>query len=63
MKPEQLKDLIEKNPQVDADLLAEAQKEAKKFQGDKAKMVNFGLILPYASDAPSTLFDRAWNAD
>lgn len=60
MEQKKLKELLKRNPQVDAELLAVAIEQAKQIQVLGAKMVNFNIVIPYASDSPSKLFDRAW---
>lgn len=63
MKEGELRDLLDRNPQIDTELLSNAQEEAQEIQGVKRRMVNFDIIVPYASDSPSKLFDRAWAND
>lgn len=58
--PKILKEIIEKNPQVDADLLISALSEANAIQNDSEKMVNFKIRLPYSSDNFEDAIQNSW---
>lgn len=57
----ELKKILEDNPQVDANLLAKALKEAEGIESANDDMVNFNLRLPYASDDFERSIQNAWD--
>ena len=59
--PNSLKELIKKNPQVDADLLAKAINEAENIQPANDEMVSFNLHLPYSSDNYENSLKNSWD--
>ncbi len=63
MKQAELRRILKHNPQIDSDLLAAAHDQAKNLQPSRRGMVNFNLVLPYASDTPSRLSDQTWSDD
>lgn len=55
-----LEEVLRKNPQVDAVLLAKTLEDAKRIHGGKRSMVKFDIIIPYASDSQGMLYENSW---
>lgn len=56
-----LRDLLDKNPQVDGELIAKALKEAEEIQHEADGMVNFNIKLPYSSENFERAFQNSWD--
>ena len=61
MDPKKLKEILDKNPQVDGDFVAKVLKEAEEIQSNSEGMVNFNIKLPYSSDNFDRAFQNSWN--